>query len=51
VPPPFAATHSWVRPIWYRHGRFSTPGATIFDSAHVTIWGSTTMVHVANSGR
>jgi len=43
VPPPFAPTHSWVCPIWrWSHGRFSSPGATIFDSAHVTVWGSTT---------
>ena len=51
MPPPFAPTHSWVCPIWrWSHGRFSSPGATIFDSAHITIWGSTTMVYVANSG-
>ena len=51
MPPPFVPSPSWVCPIWrWPHGRFSSPGTTIFDSAHVTIWGSTTMAQVANSG-
>jgi hypothetical protein len=50
VPPPFAASHSWVCPIWrWFHGQLTSPGATIFDSARVTNWATTTVLYVANS--
>lgn len=50
MPPPFAPTHSWVCPIWrWFHGQLTTSGATIFDSAHVTNWATTTVLYVANS--
>jgi hypothetical protein len=48
--PPFAPTHSWVCPIWrWSHGQLTSPGGTIFDSAHTTHWAMTTVLYVANS--
>ena len=50
MPPPFAPTHSWVCPIWrWSHGQLTSPGGTIFDSAHTTDWAMTTVLYVANS--
>jgi hypothetical protein len=50
VPPPFAPTHAWACPIWrWFHGQLTSPGATIFDSAHTTHWATTTVLYVANS--
>lgn len=50
MPPPFAPMHTWVCPIWrWSHGQLTLPGATIFDSAEVRHWATTTVLYVANS--